>query len=111
MSTDIIKLPSYQVRHLARERDKDRALALVTEGLNFTKSILLNPVFALVGAFVLNEYLQAHPQDRPLMPAFAGTALETILGSSALMQALGQSGALDLVSGLIGKASPAKLLS
>ncbi len=107
MPTDIAKLEKFQLKHLSRERDKDRLLEFTREGTHLIKTVLIHPVFSIIGGFAAIEYLQLHPERQPIFSPLVGTALEGLLGGAALMDALGKSGALDAITGLVGGAAGA----
>lgn len=102
ITTEIAKLDRAHLRFLAKEGDKDRISELVHETIKTTRTVVLHPVFSLVGAYILIEYLQAHPADKPLLSGLTGTALEVLIGGAAVMEAVGKSGALEAIGNVVG---------
>ncbi len=83
-----------------KTRLKELRAARDLAGVQAMKEVALeligNPVFGLVAAFVLIEYLQRHNW----MPSIAGTVLEGALVAGGFMESLAKSGMLrDFVQG------------
>lgn len=66
-------------------------IAEIQSQTELAKAVLSNPVFELVGAVVLVEFLQRYPKSRPLIGNWQGNALELGIGGIITVQQLAPS--------------------
>lgn len=90
---DIHSMDKKQLQAWRRDNDRERQSAFVRDLLRTAGVVLTNPVFALVGGFVIIEVLQRYPRSEPIMGSVAGTVVEGALVSSTFAEALGSAAA------------------